>query len=238
MPPSILWSSAATAVFTLAFRPQASESIIYFLSLIPISGELLSPLTPLPPPSAYGLDDGKLGCARSSVLSSHSNHHRLSQHGAELSPIGHGSVYPHPHSARGGKTKGKEVVKVATCRPSTVSSQDSGSLHRWTGRDAGEETGSYYKRRKCHFPSVGQTLSSATCFSTSPIASSQPEGNLRGHLPSRMYNENWGEGLPWRLSGYESACQCKRHGFHPRSGKIPRAAEQLSPCTTTLSLCS
>lgn len=24
------------------------------------------------------------------------------------------------------------------------------------------------------------------------------------------------------------------HGFDPRSGKIPRAGEQLSPCTTTL----
>ena len=27
-------------------------------------------------------------------------------------------------------------------------------------------------------------------------------------------------------------CQCRRHGFDPWSGKIPHAAEQLSPCTT------
>ena len=27
--------------------------------------------------------------------------------------------------------------------------------------------------------------------------------------------------------------QCRGHGFEPWSGKIPHAAEQLSPCTTT-----
>ena len=40
-------------------------------------------------------------------------------------------------------------------------------------------------------------------------------------------------GLPWWRSGWESACQCRGHGFEPWSGKIPHAAEQLSPCTTT-----
>ena len=28
-------------------------------------------------------------------------------------------------------------------------------------------------------------------------------------------------------------CQCRGHRFDPRSGKIPYAMEQLSPCTTT-----
>ena len=37
-------------------------------------------------------------------------------------------------------------------------------------------------------------------------------------------------GLPWQLSGKESACQCRRHRFNPRSGKIPHAPEQLSLC--------
>ena len=41
-------------------------------------------------------------------------------------------------------------------------------------------------------------------------------------------------GLPWWFNGKESACQCRRHGFKPWSGKIPHAAEQLSPCTTTV----
>ena len=31
------------------------------------------------------------------------------------------------------------------------------------------------------------------------------------------------------LSGKESACQCRRHGFDPWSGKIPKAADGLSP---------
>ena len=41
------------------------------------------------------------------------------------------------------------------------------------------------------------------------------------------------QGLPWWHSGYESACQGRGHGFEPWSGKIPHAAEQLSPCATT-----
>ena len=36
-------------------------------------------------------------------------------------------------------------------------------------------------------------------------------------------------GLPWWRSGWESTCQCRRHGFVPRSGKIPHAAERLGP---------
>ena len=40
------------------------------------------------------------------------------------------------------------------------------------------------------------------------------------------------QGLPWWRSGWESACQCRGHGFEPWSGKIPHAAEQLSPWAT------
>ena len=36
-------------------------------------------------------------------------------------------------------------------------------------------------------------------------------------------------GLPWWRSGWESACQCRGHGFEPWSGKIPHAAERLGP---------
>ena len=43
-------------------------------------------------------------------------------------------------------------------------------------------------------------------------------------------------GLPWWRSGWESACQCRGHGFNPWSTKIPHATEQLSPCTTTIEL--
>ena len=39
-------------------------------------------------------------------------------------------------------------------------------------------------------------------------------------------------GLPWWHSGWESACRCGGRGFGPWSGKIPHAAEQLSPWAT------
>ena len=39
-------------------------------------------------------------------------------------------------------------------------------------------------------------------------------------------------GLPWWLSGQESACQGREHRFEPWSRKIPHATEQLSACTT------
>ena len=44
----------------------------------------------------------------------------------------------------------------------------------------------------------------------------------------------WISGLPWWLSGKESTCQCRRHGFDPWSGKIPHAVEQLSQRITTI----
>ena len=40
-------------------------------------------------------------------------------------------------------------------------------------------------------------------------------------------------GLPWWRSGWETACQCRGHGFELWSGKIPHAAEQLGPWATT-----
>ena len=44
--------------------------------------------------------------------------------------------------------------------------------------------------------------------------------------------------VSWWLSGKESACQCRRHGFHPWSRKIPLALGQLSLwATKTVSLC-
>ena len=40
--------------------------------------------------------------------------------------------------------------------------------------------------------------------------------------------------VPGRLSGQESACQCRSRGFYPRSGRIPHAWDQLSQCATTI----
>ena len=41
-------------------------------------------------------------------------------------------------------------------------------------------------------------------------------------------------GLPWWLSGKEFACACRTQRFHPWSGKIPHAVEQLSPHITAI----
>ena len=38
----------------------------------------------------------------------------------------------------------------------------------------------------------------------------------------------------WWLSGIESACQCRRHGFNRLSRMIPHALEQQSLCATTI----
>ena len=53
-------------------------------------------------------------------------------------------------------------------------------------------------------------------------------------LEGEMHREST-LGLLWWLSGKESTCQWRRHGFHtwPRSRKIPHASEQLSLWTTT-----
>ena len=39
-------------------------------------------------------------------------------------------------------------------------------------------------------------------------------------------------GLPWWLSGKQSACQCRRHRFDPQSEKNLHATQQLSLCKT------
>ena len=54
----------------------------------------------------------------------------------------------------------------------------------------------------------------------------------QGHsLARRLKYRIWK--LPWWLSGEKSACQFRTHGFNPRLGKTPQAAEQLCPCATT-----
>ena len=47
-----------------------------------------------------------------------------------------------------------------------------------------------------------------------------------------IHFKEW-EGIPWWLSGRESSCRCRRHGFDPWSRKIPHASGQLSRCGTT-----
>ena len=56
-------------------------------------------------------------------------------------------------------------------------------------------------------------------------------------LKNYLVSKSWCIGLPWWLSGKESACQCRRHGFDPWSGKVPHAAEQPSWGPQLLRLC-
>ena len=52
------------------------------------------------------------------------------------------------------------------------------------------------------------------------------------HKSGQSEEQNASGGLPWWRSGWESACQCRGHGFEPWSGKIPHAAERLGPWAT------
>ena len=68
-------------------------------------------------------------------------------------------------------------------------------------------------------------------FKTSVLTSTHgnyPSWSLRHNILKAMV-----PGLPWWSSGYESACQCKGHGFDPCSKRIPHATGQLSPQAAT-----
>ena len=51
--------------------------------------------------------------------------------------------------------------------------------------------------------------------------------------PVRMAIRKKKKGTSLEVQWLRIACQCRGHGFEPWSGKIPHAAEQLSPCATT-----
>ena len=54
---------------------------------------------------------------------------------------------------------------------------------------------------------------------------------IQGAAP--FLNKRLMAGLPWWHSGWESACQCRGHGFEPWCGRIPHATEQLGLWATT-----
>ena len=53
-----------------------------------------------------------------------------------------------------------------------------------------------------------------------PSAKSK-ELSKQDHLSSKNILQGWRAGLPWWLSGKESACQCRRHGLDLWSGEDP-----------------
>ena len=52
--------------------------------------------------------------------------------------------------------------------------------------------------------------------------------------PLEFYLSKTSVELPWWSSGKEFACQCRGRKFDLWLGKIPHAAGQLSPCSTTI----
>ena len=68
-----------------------------------------------------------------------------------------------------------------------------------------------------------------TCITSLPSPAVYFESfTTSGHLLQCSEKDGWNSdqlilpvGLPWWLSGKESACQCKRHSFNPWVGKIP-----------------
>ena len=59
---------------------------------------------------------------------------------------------------------------------------------------------------------------------------------LRAMRSYLLFWMQWG-GLLWWHSRWESACQCRRHGFDPWFRK-PHASEQLSPCAHNYWTCA
>ena len=55
---------------------------------------------------------------------------------------------------------------------------------------------------------------------------------LQGIFQAQWSNLGLWQEPPGSVVESESTCQCRRHGIHPWSGKIPQAVEQLSLCVT------
>ena len=69
--------------------------------------------------------------------------------------------------------------------------------------------------------------------SISTVIHSTADGHL-GYSQIFIYYKSSTLGLPWWLSGKESACRFRRHEFDPWLGKIPEALKQLSRLATTV----
>ena len=90
--------------------------------------------------------------------------------------------------------------------------------------------GSLWPLTVCQFPLF--LTSYFLCVFLLSVNSTMLEGRLKKIQTFIILNNTFNIGLPWWRSGWESACQCRGHGFEPWSGKIPHAAEQLAPWVT------
>ena len=90
------------------------------------------------------------------------------------------------------------------------------------------------KKLKSFLLEVKTDLSVKEWRKETPTSPGWALGRAPHRMPShwKVHQEPFSPGLPWWHSGWESACQCRGHGFEPWSGKIPHAAEQLGPWAT------
>ena len=81
----------------------------------------------------------------------------------------------------------------------------------------------------CETAPVEHLLNTGKRPQTAQKARNSPHTWVGQKKKEKTETKNTDRGLPWWRSGWESACQCRGHGFEPWSGKIPHAAEQLGP---------
>ena len=62
-----------------------------------------------------------------------------------------------------------------------------------------------------------------------PQSKTKQKHDLDGIIIEERGLQNTVQGLSWWLSGKESACQCRRHGFNLWSGRIPTHCRALGP---------
>ena len=132
----------------------------------------------------------------------------------------------------------------------------------WRVWDLNRRASDFHPNEFCHILSTMHILANAipSCWDSPYVASSLDYGiglrskptfpsQVTGHfvnckqyqLPRRDTRKvKWNStskvstvGLPWWSSCWESAWQCRAHGFNPWSGKILHATRQLSLCATT-----
>ena len=69
------------------------------------------------------------------------------------------------------------------------------------------------------------------------LAFCSPWGHKEQDMTQQLSNSNKRcLGVPWWLSGEESACQYERHSFHLWSGRIPHVMGRLDPSISTTEL--
>ena len=108
------------------------------------------------------------------------------------------------------------------------------AIHEWSSLWQAAENGSNLSRREFIQKALGGTSLVVQwlrlCSPNAGGLSSIPGWGTRSRMHAATKRSR--VGLPQWRSGWESACQCREHGFEPWSGKIPHATEQLGPWAT------